>query len=401
MRISTLLLSSAALLAGATAGLAADLPSKKAAPVEYVRVCSQFGAGFFYIPGSDTCLKVSGRVRADYYYNQPLVRADNTTTTRARGYLALDSYTATDMGPVRATTRVYVTKDSLAGASTTLDWAYIQFAGVTAGRIATSFFEFAPFGGVSFLGGGANGRGSDYGAINTLAYTYAANGFSATLAMEDGTERRTGLNGLGSASLGYAGHALPDVVGRLEYGGSWGVAALTAAVHQTRYALASDNTDYGFAIQGGLKINLPMLAAGDALFLQAAYADGASSYTGWASGAAKNGAGAALFTASDYEKNAAGNWVSVKTWSLVGGVEHYWVPTISTALFAGYGHYDGADASDWSMFSVGANVKWTPVKNLLLAAETTYQRAVDTPVAVAAGTQKDIWNARLRVQRDF
>ena len=60
-----------ALLLGSTAGLcavaagaqAADLPVQKAAPVEYVRVCTAQGAGFFYIPGTDTCLRIGGRAR--------------------------------------------------------------------------------------------------------------------------------------------------------------------------------------------------------------------------------------------------------------------------------------------------------------------------------------------------
>ena len=61
----SLLLGSAAAFV-ATAGYAADLPSTKAAPVTYVKVCDAYGAGFFYIPGTDTCIKVGGRVRADY-----------------------------------------------------------------------------------------------------------------------------------------------------------------------------------------------------------------------------------------------------------------------------------------------------------------------------------------------
>src|SRR6516225_9610941 len=44
---------------------AADLPSLKAAPVEYVRICDAYGAGFFYIPGTDTCLRVGGLVLAE------------------------------------------------------------------------------------------------------------------------------------------------------------------------------------------------------------------------------------------------------------------------------------------------------------------------------------------------
>ena len=341
--IKSLLLGTAAGFAAVAGAQAADLPTKKAAPVEYVRVCSQFGAGFWYVPGSDTCIKLSGRIRADYFYNEPYTRQSNTTSTRARAYIGLDSYTATDYGPVRATLRTYVTKDSggnSSGATTTsIDWAYIQFAGLTAGRVATSFFDFAPFGGVSLLGGGSNGRGSDYGAINALAYTFnAGNGFLATLALEDATERRVGIFSTSAAIangvVGYAGMSMPDVVGRLDWTQPWGQVVLTGAVHQVRSAQIGaivPDTEYGFAIQGGVKINLPMLAAGDALFLQGAYADGASSYTGWTSLSATNVSGVNGSTYDAYI-DAAGNVKKVQTWSVVGGLEHYWLPTVSTAI---------------------------------------------------------------------
>ena len=64
--VKSLLLGTVAGLAAVAGAQAADLPAKKAAPVEYVRVCSTYGAGFFYIPGTETCLRVGGRVRADY-----------------------------------------------------------------------------------------------------------------------------------------------------------------------------------------------------------------------------------------------------------------------------------------------------------------------------------------------
>ena len=56
--VKSLLLGSAAGIAAVAGAQAADLPSRKAAPVEYVRVCSAYGAGFFYIPGTDTCLRI-------------------------------------------------------------------------------------------------------------------------------------------------------------------------------------------------------------------------------------------------------------------------------------------------------------------------------------------------------
>jgi Porin subfamily len=40
------------------------------AEVEHVRVCSLYGAGFYYIPGTDTCLKVGGFVRSDQTDNE-------------------------------------------------------------------------------------------------------------------------------------------------------------------------------------------------------------------------------------------------------------------------------------------------------------------------------------------
>src|SRR5271166_4052932 len=53
-----LLLGSAAALVSVTNAHAAEPPPT--VPIEYVRICDAYGAGFFYIPGTDTCLKVGG-----------------------------------------------------------------------------------------------------------------------------------------------------------------------------------------------------------------------------------------------------------------------------------------------------------------------------------------------------
>ena len=60
--VKSLLLGSAAGLVAVAGAQAADLPVK-AKPVQYVKICSLYGAGFYYIPGTDTCLKVGGWVR--------------------------------------------------------------------------------------------------------------------------------------------------------------------------------------------------------------------------------------------------------------------------------------------------------------------------------------------------
>src|SRR6202020_1231936 len=62
--IKSILLGSAAGLVAAAGAQAADLPTRKAAPVEYVKVCNVGGMAGFVIPGSDTCLKIGGYISA-------------------------------------------------------------------------------------------------------------------------------------------------------------------------------------------------------------------------------------------------------------------------------------------------------------------------------------------------
>src|SRR3954454_7460340 len=66
--VKSLLLGTAAGLVAVAGAQAADMPVK-AAPVQYVKICSLYGDGFYYIPGTDTCLKLGGylRVQAEYF----------------------------------------------------------------------------------------------------------------------------------------------------------------------------------------------------------------------------------------------------------------------------------------------------------------------------------------------
>ena len=72
--IKSLVLGSAAGLIAMSGAQAADLPVKAKA-VEYVRICSLYGAGFYYIPGTDTCIKLGGYLRMDVLAN---TNSDNT-----------------------------------------------------------------------------------------------------------------------------------------------------------------------------------------------------------------------------------------------------------------------------------------------------------------------------------
>ena len=155
-----LLLSSAATLATATATYAADLPVK-AAPIEYVKICSLYGAGFYYIPGTDTCIRIGGHIRAEVSFygrgggDPSWFVGDGTTTktrdqdiffTRSRVYTNVDTRTQTSFGTLRTFS---VVRAELAGptglaanpAAINIDTGFIQWGGFTIGRTSTSFFD--------------------------------------------------------------------------------------------------------------------------------------------------------------------------------------------------------------------------------------------------------------------
>src|SRR5579864_967913 len=111
--VKSLLLGSAAGLVAVTAGQAADLPVK-AKPVEYVKICSLYGAGFYYMRGTDLCIKICGWVRAeiaDGKINGSMTwrpfngNANNRNSTnegsRAPGYITADGRNQTEYGTVR------------------------------------------------------------------------------------------------------------------------------------------------------------------------------------------------------------------------------------------------------------------------------------------------------------
>ena len=111
--VKSLILGSAAGLLAMSGAQAADLPVKAKA-VEYVRICSLYGAGFWYIPGTDTCMKIGGYLRVDTTFNGGTYDAPNWNgsagsgdrfydwiNSRSRMALTVDTRTATEYGVVR------------------------------------------------------------------------------------------------------------------------------------------------------------------------------------------------------------------------------------------------------------------------------------------------------------
>jgi hypothetical protein len=451
----SLLLGSAAGLVAVSGASAADLGVKKpTAAVEYVRVCSAHGAGFFYIPGSDVCMQISGRVRAEYMYGTSWNKADDQSSFRGHGRINLDVRQTTQYGLLRAYVRMEqyanngryfanygtqggITNANVGGAGNVpqglateagiLNKAFIQFytgtAGFfTAGR-SVSFFDF-------YANDANYGRiiGSDRDNVNLFAYTFTfGGGLTATLSLEDAYNRRIGLAQViptGATALGYAGQKMPDVVANVRIDQAWGSAQLSGALHQlnlinwTNPAPAagadyvSRGTKYGWGIQGGLKINLPMLAAGDVLWVQAAYAKGAADYAGvtrFVADAAPFGIVRGTVPAGADAYDVAGSVKLSTSWSVLAAFVHNFTPTVQGAVYGSFGEFDaptGSTGRDFRAYSVGGRLNWIPVRNFTIGAEVMYN-VLDpkgTGAAVIGQTAKgkyDSVTARIRFQRDF
>ena len=324
----SLLLGSAAGLVAVSAGQAADLPVK-AKPVQYVKVCSLYGAGFYYMPGTDICLKIGGYVRAETTYHSngnfsggPTAGDVNNRTTnefimRARAYITADAREQTAWGTARAYVAVGVATGDVGNALTPsilgFNRAFVQWAGITAG-ITQSFFDFFSAAAISYRAYFPN---EDTGDSGWWVWAYTAqlgNGMSATISAEQrrmsqiigfaGPTTAT-LAPLGSGSLaiggtaaqtttiglGYGGETVPDIVGNIRIDQTWGSAQISGVAHNVNAPYYGPSTlsnglsetghpgdEWGWVASFGFRWNFPYFAQGDYFQTQAIYTQGATRY---------------------------------------------------------------------------------------------------------------------------
>jgi hypothetical protein len=495
----SLLLASATGMVAVSGASAADLATKKPSPVEYVRACYNplWGtSGGFVIPGTQTCLRVGGRARFDYGYSSPFYRFSPNSTNgfRGGGDIFLDAITPSEFGNVRAFINMSMmyrtgsqrtgtgarwgqTIDSTligtagvgnaAGIGAGTDFSgssgFIQFAGFTFGRTA-SFFNTVGL--APSIIGMPFGPGS--GNLNQAAYTAVlGNGFLATIAVEDPVTRRTSIVGTGTTTVGgvvlansfvgannYANMRMPNFVAALRLDQAWGSAELSGLVSEVRSAALTTplgtltnqgyaSTKYGFAVSGGLKINLPMIAAGDALYLNGTYSDGIiSAVTGNYFGVGTNNitgtGGVNAFAVDAAFDPYSGSLKTTQAWAINAGFQHFWTPTIATTLSGAYGQVEtgvslfgpvttggvvfGAQngLGKYNIWSIGLLNTWSPVRGLQFAIDLGYivvdakGRVYDNNKNVFGGTGNAAINnaaftsggdsqflGRFRVVRDF
>jgi len=335
--IKSLVLGSAAGLLALSGAQAADLPVKAKA-VEYVRICSLYGAGFFYIPGTDTCIKLGGYVRVDTTFNggiygAPAWSGDIGAQDRYRNYWAarsrlainVDTRTATEYGVVRTYGQMDLNFSTIGNGTsfnpTTLatqlgnntqlldtpgggyvsdELLFIQFAGFTFGKSASAFatpWQGYPGNNNSDLIGGHD----SVTGVNNIQYTAQfGNGVSGTIGLEDPAvySRTTILNlGVAGSATGagagaFGGVHAPDVAGNIRIDQAWGLFQIGAIAHDnnasynilgpggvpTALSEISGHPDdkWGGAVSAALQIKNIPTGAGDDFKIDTTFAKGAT-----------------------------------------------------------------------------------------------------------------------------
>ena len=203
MNFKSLLLGSAAAMVAVSGAQAADAVVVEPEPVEYVRVCDAYGSGFFFIPGTETCIRLSGFVRSAYekYYIDGV--ADDATNAQVqidrsftlwgqRGRLNVDTRNETEYGTLRALYRLEGGQSNV-DVDVDMDIALISLAGFRAGFAGATYwstnhgFGFVNAESVSSVAGGAIYTDGYYGFDDATIfdYTWAGDGFSVTIGAED------------------------------------------------------------------------------------------------------------------------------------------------------------------------------------------------------------------------
>lgn len=192
MNIKSLLMGSAAALIAVSGARAADaVVVAEPEPVEYVRVCDAYGQGFFYIPGTETCLKISGYVRYDAGAGDDVYSGANVDTwsKQSRADVRFDARSETELGTLRSyiETRFNFT-DGANAERAQLYQGFIELGGFQVGVTAPIFGSFLGDAG-DIINDDVIQYSSDTFNTNEISYTYTgSNGFSAVIAAEQGSD---------------------------------------------------------------------------------------------------------------------------------------------------------------------------------------------------------------------
>ena len=239
MNIKSLLFGSAAALVAVSGARAADaVVVAEPEPAEYVKICDVYGAGYFYIPGTETCLRIGGYVRYDAGFGHvgsfdgartiDRLNGKEQDTWHKNARFSLKTWTGqeTELGTLKTYTETrwnFGGTDIAYNKGVTLNFAWIQLGGLRVGKDESAFDTF-----VGYAGNVIQDTLVPYGGFDTnlISYTFdAGNGLSAIVSLEQGSGSYSLVRRAGDtwvADDNTIDSYVPHVVGGLKFTQGWG-----------------------------------------------------------------------------------------------------------------------------------------------------------------------------------
>ncbi|MFC4625716.1 porin [Daeguia caeni] len=359
MNMKSLLLGSAAALVAATGAQAADaVVAPEPEAVEYVRVCDAYGAGYFYIPGTETCLRIHGYVRYDVRGGDDVYNGWDREgwDKRARFALRVSTGTETELGTLKTYTELRFNYEAFASghdgyygyttSGTVMEFAYITLGGFKVGIDESEFHIFT--GGLGDVINDDVVAATPY-RTGKIAYNFdAGNGFSAVVALEEGADNYI-IDGY-----------VPHILGGVKYQGGWGKIAGIAAYD-------SVIEDWSGKIRADVNIT--------------------DQFSIWAQGA---------YSGDETPLQNFGQWGG--NWAVWGGFKYKATQQASFNFQAAY--------EEWGKTALTANVAYELVPGFTITPEVSFTKwDRDHPYRVEAAKEdikiKDAWGGIIRFQRSF
>ncbi|WP_296747017.1 porin [Mesorhizobium sp.] len=401
MNIKSLLLGSAAALIAVSGARAADAVTvAEPEPAEYVKICDVYGAGYFYIPGTETCLRIGGYVRYDAGFGdvgsftgnrtQDVISGKDQGSWHKDARFTLKTWTGqeTELGTLKTYTETRMNfqnntldNNSPGGNSMSngfdMHFAWIQLGGLRVGLDESAFDTF-----VGYAGNVINDTIVPYGGFKTGEVQYyfdAGNGFSAVISLEQGSGGANQRVSPGYVSYGYGVGTIdsyvPHVVGGVKYTQGWGdIVGVVAYDSNYEYVSGKVRVDVNINSQFSL---FGMFGYGSEGKLNdttaAAFANGRGFYKPW-----------------------GGHWGA---WA---GATYKFNDKASFNL--------QVSGDQWKDYAVAANVAYTVVPGFTITPEIDYQHvgqgAIDAGnvwagAAYNGTVKKNAVGAIIRFERDF
>jgi len=341
MRFKTLLLGTAAAFAVAGSAQAADLAVAES--VEYVKVCDAYGAGYFYVPGSDVCLKIGGYVqfRALGFSDQLQLGLDPTIFDPS-----------STLGPYTASWKFFTETSLNATAKWMTDWGaatvYLDYRSDV--DIGNTEVNLGRFKGV-FLDTGYLKIGGLKAGWDASTYDWGFNGLIGYPTNFDHDQHQDQVQWsttLGSVGFFVAAEDARDNPQNFLYTGDMPdiVAALTGSTGGLSWKWSAGVTDTVFGTGWGTQLGVGWAQGGNFLKIQAAVGNDAG----------------ALYAANIDPNNLGGT-----PWHVSGQGGIAWTSAFSTLIGAGYreqggfNEWEASAEADWTIargVQTGLAVQW-------------------------------------------